>query len=568
MNLRTIFRGFLVLKSRSFFLILYLNETDMRLFCTLTILFLFLSCNEKIEIITTSQTVAKHKILKLDIQNENRNFKEGDKVFHLEYSMEDSIMTELEFDGKSWDKISEKSIGKGRRVVVFTNIINSNNIVIITENQSNSEIFSNISLDAGTYMPDNENEVTKVDLKSKLHLIILKTKGRLPDDFSVRLNVRNKAVMDFANLNLKLSEDLSSCEPFRRNDSVFVWKVLPHYPGEAENISISYAGKDSLIYFKDNVFSENSETEIEFEYIPEPETTEEETLPVIPSYSNYKTWTYGITSPVFDEKIAEHSSDDIFPGKWVINHSGNANFYWTEGCGWYDVNKFFPRAYNSVYSDDLLCWAGSASNLLLWWMNLNKDKVNEYMSQHPEYKDFPGMEYTPEKYNPVFGFFRLTFYDRQAWGTGGINWFIKGEKIHIGPFYNERNTFNGFFTDKFKDVQLTYESRRLPKKEHFNAFIKESLEKGRGIGFVVYLKSVKHHAMNIWGFEFDEEGYVKYVYYADNNEFNDNTRSCCYRRRVVYKEDGTYLLTQNDERYPRMITALFSMDNGIEQWNR
>lgn len=47
---------------------------------------------------------------------------------------------------------------------------------------------------------------------------------------------------------------------------------------------------------------------------------------------------------------------------------------WAEGCGWYDCNK----SMNYDENDGNLCWAASASNMLIWWMNQNRAYIEAY----------------------------------------------------------------------------------------------------------------------------------------------------------------------------------------------
>lgn len=44
--------------------------------------------------------------------------------------------------------------------------------------------------------------------------------------------------------------------------------------------------------------------------------------------------------------------------------------------------------------------------------------------------------------------------------------------------------------------------------------------------------------MAIWGAEFDDEGYVDYIYYVDNNDGDQNPLgAACIRKDITYKED-------------------------------
>ena len=54
--------------------------------------------------------------------------------------------------------------------------------------------------------------------------------------------------------------------------------------------------------------------------------------------------------------------------------------------------------------------------------------------------------------------------------------------------------------------------------------------------------------MTIWGAEFDDEGYIGYIYYADNN-FGDQDPlgAACIRKEVTYQKDD--IMGLNDQTY-------------------
>lgn len=45
--------------------------------------------------------------------------------------------------------------------------------------------------------------------------------------------------------------------------------------------------------------------------------------------------------------------------------------------------------------------------------------------------------------------------------------------------------------------------------------------------------------MTIWGAEFDDEGYVDYIYYADNNYGDqDPVGAACIQQKISYRKDA------------------------------
>ena len=100
--------------------------------------------------------------------------------------------------------------------------------------------------------------------------------------------------------------------------------------------------------------------------------------------ANKSMWVYGLHVPDFpgDENLPTYDIyDKVGAGVWFRkkrDFEEIQNLTWEEGCGWYDCNK------SPEYDDDdaNICWAASASNLLLWWMNQNKAYIEAYTSEY------------------------------------------------------------------------------------------------------------------------------------------------------------------------------------------
>ena len=192
------------------------------------------------------------------------------------------------------------------------------------------------------------------------------------------------------------------------------------------------------------------------------------------------------------------------------------NLTWSEGCGWFDCNKSNDYA----EQDGSLCWAATASNLLLWWMTLNKEYIAAYDAEYygsktptvvapesgrtferpaPEFKLF--QDSGSSNRSPVFEFFKSLF-SKSGWETDGVNWFITGD---IGMLQTNSKMwgFPGFFSEVFKQSDVIAEdSRRYPTGEAFNSFVTEALQnkKALSISPTGYGGDVVgNHAMTLWG---------------------------------------------------------------------
>lgn len=147
-----------------------------------------------------------------------------------------------------------------------------------------------------------------------------------------------------------------------------------------------------------------------------------------------------------------------------------------------------------------------------------------------------------------------------------VRWFLNGVPSEGRIKRGSNLSFEGFFHDIFAGKELFTNTVRMPKKEAFNTFIKESLRMNRAIGFVANLKNTGNHAMTFWGFEFDEEGNVIYAYEADNNEYNDFDKSFVRRRKIKYSNyTGEYATLMNTQ-FEWPITEVYAVDAQKAIW--
>lgn len=114
------------------------------------------------------------------------------------------------------------------------------------------------------------------------------------------------------------------------------------------------------------------------------------------------------------------------------------------------------------------------------------------------YDEKYGSEYEgvlrPEKYSKmtkenqghsdVFNFFKFCFDDLGSWDTGGINWFINGDRQHlISCSWQE---FHGFFSKVFSKDDVIAKETRDTSKETFNLWFKNAFRYNQAIGFAAY----------------------------------------------------------------------------------
>lgn len=76
-------------------------------------------------------------------------------------------------------------------------------------------------------------------------------------------------------------------------------------------------------------------------------------------------------------------------------------------------------------------------------------------------------------------------------------------------------------------------------KEIFNTEVKAALKAGKAIAISINNNGNQrtNHALNFWGVELDDEGFIKYLYLVDNNEGSQEKRpyGFIHRKEVQYR---------------------------------
>ncbi len=284
-------------------------------------------------------------------------------------------------------------------------------------------------------------------------------------------------------------------------------------------------------------------------------------------WANKTMWVYGIQAP------EESAWRRLFP---TINYT--LYLSWKEEYGWYDVNKRNPSDLaGGIAEDDQMCWAAASSNLLHWWIDRNKNYIEQYVAQGkylgPDYQYNAANAKTEDKQeSQIFQAYLNSFINRAGYIDEGVNWFIHGIKPSAPTMTNPINNA-GYFKDIFPDgVKLCKNIAGLGK-ETFNNTIKDALLNKKGIGINIGPVR-KSHAINVWGVEFDENGDISYIYLSDNNDRDQYIfwGYGCTRHKIVYvtmPEGGTitgYKSGELDEPEDSYIpfNRLVTLDLGTE----
>lgn len=287
---------------------------------------------------------------------------------------------------------------------------------------------------------------------------------------------------------------------------------------------------------------------------PEPENPDPDPKPqpspnpVIPEEWRNKTiWIYGL-SGIPDSQV----------WKDIIGMTNLKGLKWNDTYGWFDCNKKDPSGESAYNSDDKLCWAAAASNIIYWWLKQNKEYINRY--------NYNG----PSKYNSsldceVFEWYKKHFPNEGNHVALALNWFFTG-------YYPQGNKpGGGFFEDLFSEEKTICETQAAYNQ--FTELMKKALSSQTAIA-CAHSFGRQTHAINIWGAEFDASGEITHLYITDNNdidfekgsESNSQTPVGMIRKPVQIRGGIPYMESSVPGKFTIQIIELYFMDLHKSKW--
>lgn len=492
------------------------------------------------------------------------SFSEGDRIEVLATGNQQTANIQLEYTDNRWTpSLQRNDYGTGSLGLsaIYPVLPASNdnpimrNIGIPTD-QSNEKNHSDADVLFATTTVGASDAVATLQFNHALHRININLKGTIPDDLTIEVKslANGQISLKDGNATANLSADYVWIKPYRISNESYSLIILPQETqafcsGEGL-IRLTTEGKSASYTFNGNAekFDAGMQTTLNL-------TLKTEDSNVDLEFSNQTYWVYGVTAPDFPGKENIYSArpgvKKFEDGLWF--RYANETMYppllfeeeyltWKEGSGWFDCNKTF-----NYYGDGNMCWAAAASNLIHWWLAQNQKYIEAYDKEYgPEYKDLS----RPEKYNrmtesnqqhsEVFNFFKSSFDNLGSWDTGGVNWFINGNKKNL--IYCFQKNFHGFFSKVFSEDDAVAKGTSDTSKETFNLWFKDAFRYNQAIGFAAYDfagPNTKSHSMVIWGAEFDAKGNVAYVYICDNNRAEDEPNHASLQRyKVVYEKSN------------------------------
>lgn len=250
-------------------------------------------------------------------------------------------------------------------------------------------------------------------------------------------------------------------------------------------------------------------------------------------WANQTKWVYGLHNPPTSEWGCAYADAQ----QKIIGLT------WKREYGWFDCNKVDPSS--GTAGDNNMCWAASCSNMLHWWLEQNKENVARY-----------GKYTGPSKYpnsfeSEIFQLYKDNFENEGYHPENGLNWFFTGRD---GSVHRDGAAF-------FKDVfgvktvvrAVAFSMVEPDGKRLFSNSLKQAFRDKEAICCSFILPNGGAHAINIWGAEFDAEGYVSALYIVDNNDrgWEDQEehyehgewiiKTGLFRKPIVYKNGVPYM---------------------------
>ena len=244
------------------------------------------------------------------------------------------------------------------------------------------------------------------------------------------------------------------------------------------------------------------------------------------------------------------------------------------GQGYYDTNK--ARNGENQDVDRNLCFATTASNVLHWYLQENKEKIQDYIDEHGDVvrrvgqKNYSLQDFLnqsdPDQWNSqIFDYFKLIYGHRKnGFKTGPlVDLFINGytpEKLVNSEedfkTMDERGGFLYGVLGKKLQSDITGSLRFT-----FSTDVKERLSTGHAL-CISYSFGKYSHVVSLWGADFDESGNLAGIYVTDSDdqdEMGEDPEVGLKYYRITYDENGwPYLNNSLSDKKGSRISDLHS----------
>ncbi|MGP1495270.1 MAG: IdeS/Mac family cysteine endopeptidase [Treponema sp.] len=297
-------------------------------------------------------------------------------------------------------------------------------------------------------------------------------------------------------------------------------------------------------------------------------------------------WVSGVEKPNNGEKVPVLGEDGapLQEGGQTLYYNSDYVSVWKEN----ENTKFFNvRKLNFVMkntmsshcyqgSDSNMCWAMTASNMLHWWGEQNKELINRYKNKYGSTYDFSytkGLEDNKEyEKSKIAALFRRNCVNSGNEIRNGLEGFL---------FSSANSTFKGIASPKYFDKVFSKDNNIVNvetphSKKEFERILKEAFNSKKAIGLDTRDGRGNLHAITLWGAAFDGDENIIAIYIADNN--NPNNEMITYGIRYqknIYEENEeennypyliNYAVKKSIINIDKWIDRITTLDKGETQW--
>ena len=279
------------------------------------------------------------------------------------------------------------------------------------------------------------------------------------------------------------------------------------------------------------------------------------------------------------------------------------------GKGYFDYNKNLDER----YEEHPLCYLGAAGNLISWWLEQNKEYIDEYVrrlekteiygqydglykilpfnsTMWEDMRKAPGIElqqgYKAQKLGKsplITNYLKPYYYKRNDgyWADLVIDFFINGYDAIPNLEYAEPNKEDnfvkdprgGFFFPIFGKERI---AQRLSGASYttfdfFNENLRKMFAEGKGVSFGYEVGLLNAHAITVWGAEYDENNRLCRVFITDSDDFQPAKIDDEFWRGMVgfnAKEDenGKMFITNMTNGTGNYINDIVTIDLAKDKW--
>ena len=227
------------------------------------------------------------------------------------------------------------------------------------------------------------------------------------------------------------------------------------------------------------------------------------------------------------------------------------------GQGYYDTNK--ARNGQNKDVDRNLCFATTASNVLHWYLQENKEKIQDYIHAHGDVvrrvgqknyslEDFLNQS-SPDQWNSrIFDYFKLIYgHSDKGFYTGPlVDLFLNGytpkKATNTKADFESMDERGGFLYGLLKEKLQTDVTGNF--KGTFSEDVKKHLAEGHALCISYRPLGTYSHVVSLWGADFDESGKLVGVYVTDSDdqdETGEDPEVGLKYYRIIYKDGSPYL---------------------------